>query len=225
MGRIEAVLFDMEGTLVGFEWKLEEGEAALREAFAELGFPPGTFARDSYSGMWNRALRMPDGPVSEADLRSRLDPVYDRYDLDALSRWQLRPHALETVGRLRGMGLRVAVVSNIGSRALSVAVRDLGLADLVDHVFSRNDVRFMKPDGDGLTRALDRLGLTARQALFVGDSRTDVLAARAAGVRVAVIAGGESDRSVLEADPPDHYLASLAEVIDVLEVLEDAGDP
>lgn len=221
MARTEAVFFDMEGTLVGFEWRLEEGEAALRRALTEMGFPPGAFAHDSYSSMWNRALQMREAPVPEDELRSRLDPIYDRYDLDALERWRLRPHALETVESLCAKGLRLGLVSNIGSRALGAAVNDLGLAGLFDIVLSRNDVRFMKPDAEGLTRALARLEVARARALFVGDSRTDVLAARAVGMRVAVIAGGESDRLALEADPPDHYLASLAEV---LEVLEDAGD-
>lgn len=221
MARTEAVLFDMEGTLVGFEWRLEEGEAALRQAFTEMGFPPGALARDSYSGMWNRALRMPDAPVPEDELRARLDPIYDRYDLDALERWQLRPHAVETLENLRAKGLKRGLVSNIGSRALSAAVDELGLAGLFDIVLSRNDVRFMKPEAEGLTRVLARLEVEKARALFVGDSRTDVLAARAAGMRVAVIAGGESDRLALEADPPDHYLTSLDQV---LEVLEDAGD-
>lgn len=222
MTRTEAVLFDMEGTLVGFEWRLEEGEAALREALAGMGFPEGMFDRESYSGMWNRAVRMSGAPVNEEELRARLDPVYDRYDLDAGERWQLRPSTLETLELLRTKGFRLAIVSNIGSRALGSAVRDLGLEHLFDAVFSRNDVRFMKPDPDGLRRALEGLDVDGGRALFVGDSRTDVLAARAAGVPVAVIVGGESDRIALEEDPPDHYLESLA---DVVEVLADAGDP
>ncbi len=128
---------------------------------------------------------------------------------------------METVERLREQGLRLAVVSNIGSSALVPALRALGLADRFDAVLSRNDVLFMKPDPDGLGRALERLGVDKSRALFVGDSRTDVRAARAAGMRVAVIAGGESDARALDADPPDHYLTSLSEV---LEVLQDAGD-
>ncbi len=221
MARTEAVLFDMEGTLVGFEWRLEEGEDALRRALTEMGFPPGEFAHDSYSSMFNRALRMPDAPVPEDEFRARLDPIYDRYDLDALERWRLRPHAVEALENLRAKGLKRGLVSNIGSRALSAAVDGLGLSGLFDVVLSRNDVRFMKPEAEGLTRALARLEVDRARALFVGDSRTDVLAARAVGMRVAVIAGGESDLLALEADPPDHHLASLAEV---LEVLEDAGD-
>lgn len=222
MALTEAVLFDMEGTLVGFEWRLHEGEAALRDALTELGFAPATFERDSYSSMWNRAVRMEGAPVKEEGLRARLGPIYDRYDLDAGERWRLRPHASETIRRLRETGLRLAVVSNIGSRALHAALRGLGLADSFDLVLSRDDVRFMKPDPEGLGRALEQLGVDRDSALFVGDSRTDVLAARAAGVRVAVVAGGESDRRALEVDPPDHYLDSLD---GVMEVLADAGDP
>jgi len=209
---VRAVLFDMEGTLVSFEWKLEEGQAALREGLTRLGFPQGSFDQESYATMWNRALRDPEGPVDEEGLRRHLGPVYDRYDLDALSHWTLRTGAVECVEGLRHDGFSVAVVSNIGRRALGAALGKLGLGDAFDLVLSRDDVRFMKPDGEGLRRALTHFELAPQHALFVGDSRTDILAARDAGVRVAIVAGGESDRRALDIDPPDFLIASLADV-------------
>ncbi len=217
-GSVRAVLFDMEGTLVSFEWRLEEGEAELRRGYEALAFSPETFATESYSGMWNLALRTPDAPADEAALHLALDPVYDRYDLDALSRWQLRDGASETLEALGRAGLHVGLVSNIGRRALSAGIEDLGIRPWFDLVLSRDDVRFMKPDGDGLRRALDILEVEPAEALFVGDSRTDVAAARDAGVAVAIIAGGESTREALAAAPPDHYLASLSEITGLLGV-------
>ncbi|MBU2602884.1 MAG: HAD family hydrolase [Actinobacteria bacterium] len=215
---VRAALFDMEGTLVSFEWRLEEGEAELRRGYEALGFSPDAFAGESYSGMWNLALRTPEAPADEAVLHAALDAVYDAYDLDALSRWQLREGAAETLEALGRAGFHVGVVSNIGRRALGAAIEDLGIRPWFDLVLSRDDVRFMKPDGDGLRRALDILGVAPGEALFVGDSRTDVAAARDAGVAVAIIEGGESTREALAAAPPDHYLASLSEIMGLLGV-------
>jgi phosphoglycolate phosphatase len=191
---------------------LEEGQASLREGLTRLGFPEGAFDQDSYATMWNRALRHPEAPVDEEGLRRHLGPVYDRYDLDALSRWTLRAGAAECVEGLRRSGLMVAVVSNIGRCALGPALEKLGLGGAFDLVLSRDDVRFMKPDGEGLRRALDHFQIDPQHALFVGDSRTDILAARDAGIRVAIVTGGESDQRTLNIDPPDFVIASLAEV-------------
>jgi phosphoglycolate phosphatase-like HAD superfamily hydrolase len=77
---------------------------------------------------------------------------------------------------------------------------------------TRDDVRLMKPDGEGLRRCLERLGVTAAQALFVGDSLTDVLAARDAGVCVAIVTGGESAPDTYGDLRPCAFLDSLSEV-------------
>lgn len=212
---LRAVLFDFEGTLVEFAWDLVAGEAALRDGLADLGFPRDLFATDSYATMWNRALKLESAPAGEEELRARLGPIYDRFDLDALGRWRLRAGALETMAELRGRGLLVAVVSNIGRIALEPAVERFGLADSLDLVLTRDDVRFMKPDGEGLHRCLERLGVVAAQALFVGDSRTDVLAARDAGVRVAIITGGESALEAYGDLLPDAFLDGLSEVLGI----------
>ena len=219
-----AVLFDFEGTLVEFAWDLDAGEAALRDALADLGLPRGLFAADSYATMWNRALRLEgvsrgressggrDPVVGEVELRAHLGPIYDRFDLDALERWRLRPGALETVAELHDRGVLVAVVSNIGRIALQPAIERFGLSDHLDLVVARDDVRFMKPDGEGLRRCLEQLGVVAAQALFVGDSRTDVLAARDAGVRVAIVTGGESAPEAYADLQPDAVLEDLSQV-------------
>ena len=84
--RYSAAIFDFEGTLVDFQWQLEPAEAELRRAFAELGFGSAEFARGNYASMWNTAadLLAPQGRMAE--LRQALCPVYDRWDLDALTR-------------------------------------------------------------------------------------------------------------------------------------------
>lgn len=207
-----AVIFDFEGTLVDFQWNLEEGEAALRAAFAGLGFSPAVLRDLSYSGLWNMAAAGHPTERGLDELRRTLGPVYDQFDLDALSRWRLRDGAVDLLRAARDAGLRSGIVSNIGRLALDGATQRLGLRDFVESVLSRDDVRLMKPSPEGLCRVLAGWQLSPMEALFVGDSLTDVRTARSAGVPVAIVAGGESSAAALEAEPPDHYVVSLSEV-------------
>lgn len=201
------VLFDLEGTLVDFQWKLAEAEAALRHAAVGLGCDPTGLASENYAGIRHRALeRAPPEAVDRA-----LGPIYDRYDLDALSRWSLRDGARELLHELAGHGVALALVTNIGRQAAGAALERFGLGTFFGAVITRNDVGRMKPDGQGIGDALHLLG-GAGPALMVGDSLSDLLAARDAGIPVAIVAGGESSADRILAHRPDYFVSCLGEL-------------
>lgn len=93
---------------------------------------------------------------------------------------------------LHGRRVRTGLVTNIGAKA-STALAGLELAEYINAVVTGNDVELLKPSGEGIRTALRKLGGDKSAALFVGDSITDILAAREAGVPVAIVQGGESD--------------------------------
>ena len=212
-----AVIFDFEGTLVDFQWQLADAEDELRRAYAGLGFHGDEFRRGNYATMWNAAadLRAAQGGIDE--LRAALGPIYDRWDADALVRWAPRPGAAELLGRFAAEGARVGMVSNIGRRALAGALRRFRFDESLLPVVTRDDVTYMKPRAEGIRRVLADWQLAAGAVLFVGDSRADVLGARAAGIPVAIIRGGECLESAFINDPPDHMISSLGELVALVE--------
>jgi phosphoglycolate phosphatase-like HAD superfamily hydrolase len=115
----------------------------------------------------------------------------------------------------------VGLVSNIGRRAVEQGSAALGIAGAFDVVVTRNDVERLKPCGDGIRLALARLGVSQGETWFVGDSVSDVLAARDAGVAVAIVQGGESAPTLLHAAGPDRLWRTLGE----LETLYGGGEP
>ncbi|MCZ7653631.1 MAG: HAD family hydrolase [Rhodocyclaceae bacterium] len=208
----KAILFDFEGTLVDFQWQLEPAHAELRAAFAALGFGGDEFIQGNYATMWNVAADRLALQGRMDELRAALCPIYDRWDADALTRWSPRPGAKALLQRLSTAGLRVGMVSNVGRRALAEALQRFGLDASLKPVVSRDEVTHMKPGAEGILRVLVEWQLAAKEVLFVGDSRADVRGARAAGLRVAIIRGGECVESDFTADPPDFMISQLDEL-------------
>ncbi len=214
--RHRAVLFDLEGTLVDFQWKLEEAETALRRAVAALGVPPDRVAGENYAGIRQKALEGAGSDALRQRIEAALRPIYDRYDLDAERRWHPRPGARDTLSALARAGCRLALVTNIGRAGTDRVLGRLGLAEHLSAVVTRDDAPHLKPAGHGLEMALDRLGCPADRALMVGDSLADLGAARAAGVPVAVVSGGESALRGLGPHRPDFVLDALPDLFTVV---------
>ncbi|MCM2251786.1 MAG: HAD-IA family hydrolase [Ramlibacter sp.] len=208
---IRAVVFDFEGTLVDFQWRLVPAEAELRRAFAEQGYP----VEGNYAQMWNTAADRAAAQGRLEALRRALFPIYDRWDADALTRWSLRSGASALLQRLADRQVGSAMVSNVGRAALDAALGRFGIQRMLWPVLGRDDVMHLKPDPEGVSAVLATMKVPAQEALFVGDSLADVRAARAVGMRVAIIHGGESQGPAFAAAPPDWMVSQLDEIADL----------
>jgi HAD superfamily hydrolase (TIGR01509 family) len=115
--------------------------------------------------------------------------------------WSVVPEGLvDALTRLRAAGVRVAVVSN-SEGMLEQLFDEVGILRSIDVVVDSGIVGIEKPDPRIFQIALDRCGVPPARAVHVGDNfATDVLGARAAGIRVALV------------DPFDHLAGRHADV-------------
>jgi HAD superfamily hydrolase (TIGR01509 family) len=118
--------------------------------------------------------------------------------------WSLVPNGLcEALDGVRATGVRVAVVSN-SEGTLEKLFDDLGILANFDLVIDSGIAGIEKPDAGIFRVALEHFGVSAARALHLGDTyATDVLGARAAGMRVALI------------DPYDHFAGRHPDVLRV----------
>jgi len=132
------------------------------------------------------------------------------YDCFARSQaWCLYEDVEEVLARLGARGLRLGVVSNWDERLPGV-LAGLGIGERFDTVVFSQRVGFEKPHPAIFRRALEELGVTAPEALHVGDRpRHDVEGAAAAGMRSALLDRGRR-RGERRA------LAGLTELVDML---------
>jgi HAD superfamily hydrolase (TIGR01509 family) len=210
---IEAMLFDFEGTLVDFQWKLSEAVEEVLETLREIGFAKDRIRSRKYSTLLSEAMQMAaEFGLQPDQVRERIGDVYDRYDEDALTRWALRPGAKDFLHAIKRKGIHAALVSNVGGKTLSKALKKLGLEGFFEIALSRNDVLNLKPSPDGINLALERMGVSKDNSIFLGDSLDDVNAARNAGLRVVIISEGENLKEEILAAKPDYVIQSYKEL-------------
>jgi HAD superfamily hydrolase (TIGR01509 family) len=118
--------------------------------------------------------------VFNETLGSELTP--DEYVAALDAEYRVLPGAREAVGRLRGLGLELAVVGN-WDRRLPEHLERLGLVSFFRAVVTSAEAGAAKPDSRPFAVALERLGVAPERALHVGDSAADEEGARAAGLR------------------------------------------
>jgi len=211
--QFDVLLFDFEGTLVDFQWNLHDGAQAAKAELVRLGFDASSW-KDNYALLRNNAVlhAVPRG-LDKREVLHAIDAIYDHYDRDALSRWSLLPGVKALLLSLRNeKKVKLGLVTNVGKKAIEEALTKLGLAGLFDVVITRNDVELLKPNGEGIRIAIEKLASDHSSTLFIGDSVTDVLAARDAGVKVAIVQGGESDLTSLGAAGPTYLWSGIGEL-------------
>lgn len=218
--KIEVILFDFEGTLVDFQWQLRPAADETLSALDKAGFQADWYGPGSdYADIYNRTREIADQGKASFDLSRAMkiiDSTYDRYDADALERWNLYSDTLQTLRELVEAGYILGLVSNIGKNALTRALDKFGLTAYFKSVISRNDLSRLKPDPEGLLKSADILGTKPDKIMLVGDSRVDVQAAKAAGMSACYLSGGENWPQNLPKSAIDLKVDKLSQIIPLL---------
>ena len=132
------------------------------------------------------------GPFAAAELYSR----FARPEA-----WTVFPDVFPALDAMRGLGLRLAVISNFDER-LPGLLEGLDLRRRLDLVVSSSELGDAKPNPRMFRHALDRLGVEPRAAVHVGDAPLeDVEGAQAAGME-AVLLDRDPDRKRRSAREP-----------------------
>ena len=91
----------------------------------------------------------------------------------------------------------------------------LNLSKYFGAIVGPDTINIAKPDPAPFHETLKRLGCTAANAIMIGDSETDILTARAAGVPIIAVKFGYTPRPIAEFSP-DHVVSHFDEVWDLL---------
>ena len=134
-------------------------------------------------------LRRRCADALRAELPQELDHERAYSVLMGMLRFTVLPGTVESLGRLRAAGIRVAVVSNWDA-SLEATMLAVGLRTHLDAVVSSAGVGVAKPDPAPLVHALELLGEPAERAVMIGDHEVDAEAARALDMPCSLVEPG-----------------------------------
>ncbi len=112
---------------------------------------------------------------------------------------------MDLLERCLRKGLRLGVCTNKLERLSRKLVQEMGIGDYFTAVVGSDTLGIFKPDARPYRETLRQLGVNGGGSILIGDSETDVLTARAAGVPMICVTFGYSTKPIAELEPD--YLA------------------
>ncbi len=210
-----AVLFDLDGTLLDTIADLVD---AANLTLGELGRPARSQAEiHSFvgKGLPNLVRRcMTEGTSgTESEIEHALAVFRRYYAAVNGTRTRAYPGVTELLGTLRARALPLAVVTNKAEAFTLPLLERMQIAHYFDTVVSGDTLAVKKPDPAGVHLACERLGVAPAEALMIGDSANDALAAQGAGMPVLLVTYGYSEGLPVDTIECDGLLSSALDVL------------
>ena len=202
---LSTFLFDLDGTIIdSIELILRSYRHTMERHRGNEPMPPDE--------MWIQGLGTPlwaqFGQITDdKEEVERMVQTYRTYNLthhDAL----VKPYegVVDEIRRMKDAGTLLGLVTSKLHDGAMRGLRVSGLDEAFDIVIGCDDVTNSKPHPEPVLKAIDELGASADQTIFVGDSRHDMESGRAAGVKTAAVLWGPFDRAHLQDLKPDYWL-------------------
>lgn len=216
----EMVLIDVDGTLVDSVPDLAFCVDAMMQ---RLGRPVHGEAkvRNWVGNGVERLVRRGlvgqlDGEPSEADF-ARAYPIFlELYAENTSKRSVLYPGVRAGLDYLKSRGYKLGCVTNKASQFTLPLLKDLGVHDEFAIIVCGDTLAEKKPHPLPLLHAAQFFGVKPEQALMVGDSVSDVKAARAAGFQIVCMSYGYNHGADIRDSHPDAVIDSMIELRELI---------
>lgn len=230
---IKAIVFDLDGTLID---SAPEVQAAANMVLAKMG--RRSLSLDEVKGLVGegalatieKALRLTSpeltgakskaakaGPeATREQLQDFLDRYLRQYVQGAAKHTLVYPGVMETLAALEKRGVAMGICTNKPKAATLVALEVLGLDRFLQTIVCAEDAPHRKPDGRHVTLTLDKMNAKPEVAVMVGDSETDIQAARNAGIPAIAVSYGycHSPLEELGAEMIIHHFSDLPQALE-----------
>ena len=217
------IVFDLDGTLVDTAPDLA---ATTNAVLAGIGCPPLSEASirrmigHGARALVARGIKAAGGSLDDALLDRLFEEFLALYETRIADASKPFPGIEAALDHIAARGAIAAVCTNKPERLSGVLLHALGLSGRFAAIVGGDSLAVRKPDPLHLLTTIERAGGVADNAVMVGDSATDLNAARAAEVPMIGVSFGYSETPMAEL-VPDMLIDDYAEFADALARLID----
>lgn len=220
MKKIEAIIFDFDGTLAELTIDFSEMKKRLK-ALGSAFMDPLPEREDLPALEWVDFMAdclSENDPDLGKEFHTRCRFLIITMELEAARNGTLFPFTCEMLSGLRESGVKTGIITRNTASAVRQMVPDV--ESISGCFLAREDVQKVKPHPDHLFKALEIVGVKAENALMVGDHKIDIETGKNAGAMTAGVATGRVSIEELEKAGPDFVAADCAEL---MVKLQEAG--
>jgi len=153
-----------------------------------------------------------EGEPSDEDFAKAYPLFLELYAENTSERSCLYPGVREGLDYMKAQGYRLGCVTNKASQFTIPLLKDLGILDEFGIVVCGDTLPVKKPDPQPLLHAAAHFGVGSDDSLMLGDSKSDVAAARAAGFQIVCMSYGYNHGEDIRNYSPDAVIDSMAEL-------------
>ena len=215
------VLIDVDGTLVD---SVPDLAYCVDEMLKQLGMPTrGEEAVREWVGngvvrLAERALVNDLNGYPDQALFDKAMPIFNElYAENTSKRSKLYGGVLDGMEFLKSLDLKIGCVTNKAAQFTIPLLKDLGLHDEFEVIICGDTLEKKKPDPAPLLYAAKQLGIKPEDSLMLGDSKSDVKAARAADFAIICVSYGYNHGEDIRHYEPDAVIDSMAELVNLIE--------
>lgn len=213
---IKMALIDVDGTLVD---SVPDLAYCVDEMMRQLGLPVRgedsvrLWVGNGVQRLVERALTDDLEGMPEQALFDKAYPIFlDLYAVNTSQRSALYPGVREGLDHLKACGIRLGCVTNKAEQFTLPLLKDLGIHDEFEIVVAGDTLPKKKPDPLPLLHAAEQMGVSPQQSVMLGDSKSDVKAARAADFRIICMTYGYNHGEDIRDYSPDAVMDSMTEL-------------
>jgi phosphoglycolate phosphatase len=218
---VEAVIFDLDGTLVN---TIDIYFEVIHAVLERLGLPPVTRevildAAKEGEFEWGRMLPE-ETERDRGDLLKQMWAVRDElFPLMLRERTTIIAGADGLLRKIREAGAKIGLVTSTPRKNLEnkwIPLGEPGIKHFFAAVVTADDVEKRKPSPEGFLACAKHLGVEAERCVIVGDTRTDIRAGKSAGMITVGVLTGFDTFEQLKIESPDLIVESVADLSEKL---------
>lgn len=214
MTKKPAIIFDLDGTLLDTEKTIIiSAETALKHFFPDL-----VLSAEQKLAFIGPTLHQSLAVYLQADQLEEAIEIYRKKNKEVhKTHLEVMPHALEVIQSLKEQGYPLAIFSSKKKEMVQYGLELAHMDTFFDVIIGYDEVKNHKPDPEGLLLTLKEMGCSKDNAIYVGDSHTDMEAAHSADVySIAYLHHIERSEDVINSKPNQ----TISDLRDILAIVK-----
>ncbi len=222
MRKINAVIFDLDGTLISFEINFMEARQKVIEKLIELEIPkeilsPKKRILDMIREVEYHINIIEKNPQRVPYIKKKIEKIIIKYEMDGARKTKLMPSAKDLLSFLKSNNYKIGLFTLENRKITNYILKRFSIDLYFNSIITRDDVINFKPHPDHLKLVLKQLNVASDEVIVIGDHPVDLECGKQINAITVAYLSSRHNRDNLINAGADHVIENLLEIEAILK--------